>query len=234
MSNNQLPAQTAPRPGQLFALNQPAYATNNWRLILGMFDDEDPLSAKIRYVKIFNRVATIKQRDVMIRTPIGLPDGFYELTATGELAYAGECDEDERPLFTRNVPMSETIARESLQKLCTWANWRREQHEAPEKCQLVLEQGGIVDETAPSFRFQFKSIENPGGTVKLPIFGDPVIVNAFHLRLALIECTRYDTVVIAHDRQLDRISPLFIGRNWNQCAVIVPRPLYLKHTRQHG
>lgn len=234
MQTQNVPAPLVPRPGQLFALNQPRYATENWKMILGLFDPHDPHNARIRHIQIFNRVASIRQQKILIRTPINLPNGFYELTTTGELAYAGPCDEDIRNPFTKDAPFSERIARESIAKLLGWVNWRREEHEEPEKCVLVFDQPGIYDEASSKFTFQFKSLVRPGGTVQLPIVGDPLFVKAFHLRLALTEVTRYDTVVIAYERSPDELRPIFIGRSWSECAVVMPQPPYLKHTRLHG
>lgn len=231
---NLVPTAGGLRKGQLFALNQERYMTENWRVALKLFDPEDPVGVKIRLIRVFDRVATLRQKHFMLRTPIALPNGFYELTEEGALAYAGECDKDEPALIRGSIPTSEPVQRQSLHTFLNWVTWRKDEHPEPEKCHLVFERWAIADPRDPRCRFQFKSRAQPGQMVKLPVGGDDLFISAFHLQLALTECTRYDTVVFAYENLLDGIAPLFIGRNWKQCAIVMPQPTYVRNTGAHG
>ena len=235
MQQQQLvPAAGRLQKGQLFALNQERYVTENWRIILGLFDPEDPLSAKTRLIRVFDRVATIRQKHIIVRTPIAAPDGFYELTAGGQLSYAGKCSEDIPTLVRGAIPTSEPILRESLHLFLNWVVWRADEHPEREKCRLIFERWCVTDFRDPRCRFQFKSRAHPGQMVKLPVGGEDIFLSAFHLQLALTECTRYDTVVFAYESQLDDIAPLFIGRNWKECVIVMPQPTYVRNTGAHG
>lgn len=225
---------SVPRPGQRFPLKQPAYMTNNWRMLLGLIDSEDPYSQKIRYVRVKDKIATLSQKDLLFRTPLQLPDGFYEISSEADLIFVDVCVDAVKSPFTSAAVASENLPREAIHNLLNWTVWRNQQSPDGKSASLLVDEQGLIDESSPSERFQFRSRSTPGTMVRLPIPGEPISLNAFHLRLALTEATRYDTVVIAYERQLDQITPLLIGSDWSHCAVVMPKPTYLRHTRLNG
>jgi hypothetical protein len=57
----------------------------------------------------------------------------------------------------------------------------------------------------------------------LPVKGDPVLLEANTLRLAMMEMLRYDSIHMATRYIPEKLCPIFIGVNWDCCAIIQPR-----------
>jgi hypothetical protein len=228
------PGLRRPRPGERFELPQSPYLTENWRMLLGLFDEDDPSKAKIRDVRIFNRIASIWQKDIVIRTPMPAPDGFYSISEDRKLVFLRDCDKDIELFTSSTMIESEILPREDIHRLLSWVTACHGDRPEGDRGLIVLKEPGFLCEYDVHRCFQIRSPSNPRTWLSLPIRGEPIFVNAFHLRLALTECTRYDSVVIAHDPDPERLAPLFIGVSRSQCAVIETKPAYIKHKGRNG
>lgn len=227
-----LPAITV-QAGDTFALKGQPYEFNVWRKVVGLADSDDLLNAKIRYVRIFQGTATIAAQHVLLRTPINLPDGFYRIVGENHLVFCDTCEEDIKSWNVQKMTASEKIPREHIHRLLLWVSWCLDL-DRTKPMTICIERKGFWlanNPKAPPYRIPSS---RPGHAVDLPIPEDPIFVDAFHLELALLEITRYDTVVIAYEKNPDQLTPLFLGRNWNQCSLVMTKPPYLTHSRLHG
>lgn len=223
------------RPGDEFALKDEGYRINNWRQILAIADDDDFLKAKIRYVRIFNGVATLAANHILIRSPINLPNGFYELSARNTLVFSEACEEDAKNPLRQQLGFSEEIGREHFHLLMNWVNHIRSMDPRRNGVATIgMDEKGFWYDRVPEESFRIPRLIDPSYAVDLPITKEAIFLDAFHLKLALVELTRYHTVVIGHAWDPDDIAPLFIGRNWSQCCLLAPKPPVNRNPRTHG
>lgn len=231
-----VPALPGLRPGDAFAIKEQPYLLNNWKQLLAIADEDDYLNARIRYARVFNGVATLAAEQVMIRTPIKLPNGFYELNRENHFVFSEACDDDVRCQISREMRVTENIDRQYIHELLNWVNWCRQIHK-PEKgltATIVVDEKGFWYQPNIDVHYRIPSHANPNVAVDLPITKEPILLNAFHLKLALVQALRYDTVVIGYQWNPDSLAPLFIGRSWAECSLVLPKPPVIKNPRAHG
>lgn len=220
--------------GDRFVVKDQPYVLNAWRKILGIVQDDDLLNAKIRYVRVFQGTATIAAPHVLIRTGLNVPDGFYQLTIDNCLVFSERCEEDANRPNLKAMTASEPVSREAMHDLLNWVTWVGDiDRQKPATIGINRKGLWLADNPkAPPHRIPSS---REGYALDLPIpEDDPIFVSGFNLELALKEITRYDTVVIAYERNPNDLTPLFIGQKWERCALVMTKPPYLTHSRPHG
>jgi hypothetical protein len=223
------------RRGDRFVLKHDTYLIENWRRILVLRDEDDYLQAEIRFVEVKDRIATLASKDLLIRTPLNLPDGFYELSADNHLVFHEKCEEERKSPNLRAMGFTENIDKQNIHRLRDWVQYCRSlDPERAGNATILIDERGFHYQRDPRVNHRIPTRADPEYAVVLPIPGEPIFVDAYHLMLALWEATRYDTVVIAYERSPDSITPLFIGRNWSQCTLVMPKPSYIPHSRTYG
>lgn len=230
-----LPALTLGQPSPAFSIKSPEYLIENWRQHLAITSPNQYSPARVRYIRVFGGIATVGSENLMMRLRLNLPDGHYLMGQGNVVTRERDCDRDVQPVPVQRMIASEEIRREDIHQLMNWVQeCRRRDPKGAGAAHIVIDARGFHYERDASFSWRIPSQVNPGAAVVLPVKSEPIMVEGFHLKLALCEATRYDTVVIAHEDSLDAINPLFIGKSWEQCCLIVPKPMYLDHKRTHG
>lgn len=197
---------------------EPLYFRQNWMRLLA--SDCKP---HLAFVRVWDGVGSITNGRVLLRTEINVPNGFYQVAVNGDLIVAGGHKGIENPYpdvesiappFTSLKPFCQ-MNRDTVGLLMNFAEEARRRDHT------------VVFDRAEAYSVQWgRKTKQPEESLVFPypfgIPGEEVFINALYLKLALIEMLRYDWVCIAKEpRTLRDETPLVIGRNWKQCALIM-------------
>lgn len=221
--------------GDYFELAMPQYLIENWKVFLAIQDDSDYFDVEKILIEVKDGVATLAIKNLLLRTPLNIGDGYYALADNNRLVFMEDCAEVRHSPNLRAMGHTENIDRHYIRQLLNWTQHCRSlAAQISETATIIIDERGFSLQCDPRVTFRIPTRADPEYAVVLPFPGDPLFVDAFHLKLALCEATRYDTVVIAYERSPDSITPLFIGRDWSRCALVMPKPTYIPRPRGHG
>lgn len=207
-------------------IREPAFLRDNWKKILAsaVRDGRDEL----RYVRVINGVANITNGAVLVRQKADLPDGFYTLDENNGLVVADYARwmtypdvQALCPNFNnmRHTPAEEghpqAIRNEHIGQLLVFLSKVRE-HDSRRIETVLIDGFSVYPSKRHTLDMEFRNLPCP-----LPI-KEPLMFNAEKLQLALIEMLRYDAITIAYEDRPDRHTPLFLGKSWDQCALLMP------------
>lgn len=219
-----------------FSLNDHPYLIENWKLILAQ--QATKLGSTSALIRVKDEVANLCIRDeLLVRTPLAIPDGFYKLTPHNELvrcrpadqSWANYTDPDiMMPDFNR-LTVTEAIPKKAIAELKNWVQAMRDSEPTYRgRCTIAIDDLAFLRKSDPSNFFQIQS-STQGLAVRLPVLGnpaEPLLVKAAHLQLALIDMLRYDAVNIACENRPGQDNPLFFfgKKSWDACALVMPTP----------
>jgi hypothetical protein len=192
---------------------EPPFLRENWKKVLASATRED-----LRVVRVTGRVASVTNSSILLRCPVDMPDGFYHVSnqnelfptkAFGWMTYPDV--EQVRPSFEAMKPLS-LIARDATTAFITLCDAARAVH-----ADILVDGRGMC------------FVQNSAHHVQCPlgVSGEGLIFNASHLKLALVEALRYDSVYLWKEERLDfSATPLVFGHNWGCCSLIQARTVY--------
>lgn len=200
---------------------QPNFITNNWRMIQA-YDGDTYTTEDYKYITVKSGVVTVRGYNMILRSPLPLPDGHYNITERNEAvlltpseltdAYRFSKDVDIiRPTFNQ-IEASAPITRDEIMRFIEFLSHVRQEN----KRHLVV----MGHEAAYMVHRQDMWYKFP---ITLPVKGDGLVFEANHLKLAFTEMLRYDHVFIGRDNRFgaDSKLPLIIGLDWEHCALIM-------------
>jgi len=210
-------------PPRLF-LQDPPYLVENWKAILGA-EALPPQIVESSMILVVDGVASILNPHIIVRCQLPVPDGCYHIGPANELlplhAEAPVKDPGRiRPHF-QAMSISQQIPRIEVHKFLNFISEVRQSDISGRlEGKVYFDETSVICRSDPRLQFRFTGVG--GQLIPLPVRGEPVLVDAKLLKLALTEMLRYDSIVIAYENRLDRFSPVFFGQNWDGCALVSP------------
>lgn len=184
----------------------PEYVRRQWARLLA-----ERCSENLRYVRVWNNVATVTNKTVLIRTPVEMVDGLYTLSLSGSLdKVAGYREYPDvellRPAFEKLRPSCK-MPKADVKGFSVWLQRAREANSS-----VLMDKNGCCLRSEPGVR-----VDYPFG---LP---DEMLFNPTFLQLAFNSMKAYDGVYLAVEPDVvQKDRPLIIGLNWSACALVFP------------
>jgi len=204
--DNAVSENVKPTPKQ----DEPKFFRENWKKVMASTEQ-----SKYKLIRVRDKVASITNGKILLRTPVPEDDGFYTLGSYNQMLpnqdhqWMSYPDIDQsRPDFDKLKPTCQ-IPREVLGQMGQF-------------CEAVRQRKGLVmmDVNGMSMVQDGNLAYNYPFNIK-----NEEIFNPNHLKLALTEMLRYDFVYVAKERgslYVEDTYPLILGHDWGRCALIMP------------
>lgn len=206
-----------------YKVDQPDFLTNNWKMLQA--NSEYYGSSSNRFVKVKGGVISITNGSIVVRCPVGLPDGFYVISEDNE--FVGGDPRQDYPWYS--FPDCDAIM----------PNFKTLDYTPP----LPKKAQGEVDILTIVEYCNFVRKSSTGSRSRVAIEGDTLIAidvreswltlpfiipvntgslvfEAYDLKLVFTEMLRYDAVHIGFDNYLPNNKTLVVGRDWGHCALL--------------
>ena len=201
----------------------------NWRNVLGT------AAYHLKFVRISNGVGTVTNGTVLLRAPITIEDGFYKLVgaeacrmlpvidiqnsileAAEEIRWNGSKyypDIDQFNPRLETLPILSYLLRDDVLSMMNLCQDVLQDSTQSDRALLLMSANGITSSTYPNDRnytIQF-NFSIPDGEV--------LILQGQALKIALTECSKYDSVPI-RVKKTKYAASLILGDSWRSCALV--------------